>query len=153
MTTSAHPTKNRPTMNDLHSQGLRRWARGSYPLEAAVELLTRAFGGKFAEPGNPWLPAGDRPWLDVRAMTDDELGVLAGGEQRVLRIVRSLAGGPPANLNDDVPGLDRAVLALVLAAIAHAGGSHEHGPDPEFDADGNFVGFGQSPGSLYPWPR
>lgn len=28
-------------------QGLRRWANGLYPLEAAVELLARAFGGRF----------------------------------------------------------------------------------------------------------
>lgn len=29
------------------SAGLSDWAKGSYPLEAAVELLARALGGRF----------------------------------------------------------------------------------------------------------
>lgn len=38
--------------------GLRAWARGNYAYEAAVELLMRNFGGRFAEgdgPGAGWM--------------------------------------------------------------------------------------------------
>jgi len=38
-----------------HADDLRAWARGMYTTEAATELLLRAFGGKFAAPGNPWI--------------------------------------------------------------------------------------------------
>lgn len=65
----------------------------------------------------------------------------------------SLAGGEPVNLNDDVPGLDSEFVQLVLAAIAHAAGSHEHGGEIQFDQDGRPIGFGKVPGSLYPWPE
>lgn len=45
---------------------LRAWARGSYGDEAAVELLIRSFGGRFALPGSPWVAPRARPdeyWL------------------------------------------------------------------------------------------
>lgn len=38
-----------------HAEDLRRWAKGTYTTEAATELLLRAFNGRFAEPGNPWI--------------------------------------------------------------------------------------------------
>jgi hypothetical protein len=46
---------------------LRDWARGCYSTEAAVELLIRARGGRFVEPGQPWLRTDDRgiTWLDA----------------------------------------------------------------------------------------
>ena len=37
--------------------GLRRWARGAYAEEAAVELLVRSFGGRFCSTGYPLGPA------------------------------------------------------------------------------------------------
>jgi hypothetical protein len=45
---------------------LRTWARGCHSTEAAVELLIRARGGRFVEPGQPWLRTDDRgiTWLD-----------------------------------------------------------------------------------------
>lgn len=136
-------------------EGLRAWVKGSYPLEAAVELLVRGFAGRFARPGNLWIedPDSDRPWLNAAAMTDDEMGALSGGEQRFLRLTRSLAGGEPVNLNDDIVGLDRELVQLVLAAIAHAAGSHQHGGEIQFDQDGRPIGFGKTPGSLYSWPE
>lgn len=139
---------------DIITPRLRAWAKGSYPLEAAVELLVRGFGGRFAHRGNPWIEDADtdRPWVNAEAMTDDELGALSGGEKRFLRIVRSLAGGEPVDLNEDIPGLDRGVLQLVIAAIAHSGGSHQHGSEMTFDQDGRPVGFGEAPGTLNPWP-
>ncbi len=47
---------------------LRTWARGSHSTEATVELLIRASGGRFVEPGQPWLSTDDRgiTWLDAQ---------------------------------------------------------------------------------------
>ena len=134
--------------------GLRSWAKGLYPLEAAVEILVRAFGGRFADPGQPWIQPCDQPgwwWLDVTMLVDDQIGHLSGGEQRVLRIVASLAGGAPVSLSDNLPGLDRELTDLVLAGLAHASGSHEH-PDLHIDhARGVAVLNGRLP-SLHSWP-
>lgn len=47
----------------------------------------------------------------------------SSGELRVLRIAYCLARGV---LQETVPGLDRHHTDLVLAAIAHANGSHHH---------------------------
>lgn len=142
------------TVTHLAHHALRAWAKGSYPLEAAVELLIRAFGGRFAEPGNPWIADAHtgQPWLDVDAMTDDAMGGLSGGELRYLRIARSLAGGEPVRLDGDIPGLDRDRTQLVLAAIAHAAGSHQQPGPMLFDTQGRATGFDEPPGSLYPWP-
>lgn len=135
--------------------GLRSWAKGLYPLEAAVELLVRTSEGRFAYPGHPWIQPYDQPgswWLDPAAINDDTLVALSGGEQRVLRIVASLAGGEPVHLGAVLPGLDRDVLGLVLASVAHANGSHEHS-DIRLDHDRGFaVLHGQLP-SLHPWPE
>lgn len=127
------------------TESLRRWARGVYPIEAAVELLIRAHGGRFAREGWPWIePREDRFVLVAEQITEDSIGVLSGGERRILRVVASLAGGCPTNLYEDVAGLDRGSLDLVLAAIAHAGGSHED------RATGSPT---ELAGSLHPWPQ
>lgn len=135
--------------------GLRSWAKGLYPLEAAVELLVRAFDGRFARPGNPWIQPCDQPgwwWLDVTRLVDDQFGHLSGGEQRMLRIVASLAGGEPVSLAENVTGLDRELTELVLATIAHAGGSHEH-PDIHIDLEHGFAAQNGLLPSLHPWPE
>lgn len=119
-------------MTEVH-EALRRWAKGLYPLEAGVELLIRAFDGRFANPSQPWVQQGDDPgwwWIDVEQMTEDNYGALSGGETRLLRIAASLLGGPPVDLSRNLAGLDRQHLQLVLDAIAHAGGSHERGCRP-----------------------
>lgn len=135
--------------------GLRSWAKGIYPLEAAVELLVRAFDGRFARPGSPWIQPCDQSgwwWLDVTQLVDDQIGHLSGGEQRMLRVVASLAGGEPVSLAENVTGIDRELTELVLAAIAHASGSHEH-PDIRVDLErGLAVRNGRLP-SLHPWPE
>jgi len=109
--------------------GLRRWARGAYAEEAAVELLVRAFHGRFASVGYPWVRACDRPgwfWLDGEPLLHDTVA-LSGGEQRVLSIVGALVSGLAlSDLESILAGLDRPNLQLVLAAFAHAAGSHEH---------------------------
>ncbi|UKA56753.1 hypothetical protein LFT45_23040 (plasmid) [Arthrobacter sp. FW305-BF8] len=141
-----------------HIDDLRVWAKGMYTIEAATELLIRAFGGKFAAPGNPWVHTSAEPqgpgqvsaWIDFAAIPD-ETGALSGGERRFLLLAASLAEDIPVVLGDLVPGLDRENLDLVLAAIAHAGGSHQHS-DVRFNEDGSMsLGKGYLD-SLHPWP-
>ena len=142
-------------MSEL-DEALRRWAKGIYPSEAGVELLIRQ--GRAIYEGAPWLIETD--WAEVGrermvALDVDQLldgtGGYSGGESRVIRIAVSLLGGPAVNLNEDVPGLDRERTALVLAAIAHANGSHEHS-GVRFNDDGTPAGFTRLT-SLYPWPE
>lgn len=122
-----------------------------YALEAAVELLLRAFDGRFAQPGNPWIvhdTPKDSYWLDshqIKAHT----GALASGERRILAVVEALAGEQPLPDLAGVAGLDRHHQALLLAAIAHAGGSHEHADWRR--GDDGYATVVQL-GSLYPWP-
>ena len=130
-----------------------------YPTEAATELLLKAFGGKFAAPGNPWVHTSTEPegpgqvsaWIDFAAIPE-EVGPLSGGERRFLMLAASLAEDVPVVLGDLVSGLDRENLDLVLAAIAHAGGSHQHS-DIRIQEDGSMtLGKGYLD-SLHPWPR
>lgn len=106
---------------------LRRWASGTYAHEAAVELLARALSGHLAGEGWQWVARGDegRVWLDADAITPQSTGALSGGEQRILAIVASLAGGAPVPLSEVLPGLDRENAELVVAAMAHATGHHD----------------------------
>ena len=133
----------------LFDEKLRSWAKGMYPLEAGTELLIRAFGGRFASTGQPWIHVEDgRPWVDFEAIPE-HLGGLSGGERSMLTIIASIGGGAPVDLSDTLPGLDRANRSLVLAAVSHAGGSHEHSSFTE-NPDGTHS-ISRQP-SLYPWP-
>ena len=148
---------------DATDQGLRAWAQGVYPQEAAVELLIRtgwtrrcAFKDDVVNDDN------GRPWLDwdrLKQILDGDLpsAILAasGGELRVLRLAHCIAAGDLGTL---LPGLDRTAAALVLAAVAHANGSHEHNgalrqnPNGRLvDEAGNRFTFATL-GSLHPWP-
>jgi hypothetical protein len=138
-------------------EGLREWARGMYPLEAAVELLIR-FGAPLLT--GPWVEydAGrDRYWFSAERVRV-ESGCLSGGERRMLRIAASLADPEvTVDLSDALSGLDREHLALVLAAVAHAGGSHDYSrlvPDPDgsWAAEDGVRLATRPPGSLYDWP-
>ncbi len=133
---------------------LRAWAKGSLLLEASIELLIRAFDGRFARASQPWIrvePNG-ATWLDDQFLAS-ALGGLAGGERRVLSIVVALAdttGAHRVDLADVVAGIDRDNLDLVLSALAHAGGSHQHSRlTPTNDASGYRV---DRFTSLHPWP-
>lgn len=133
---------------------VRAWARGIYPTEAGVELLIRH--GKTIYEGAPWLteiePSSDgRPRMvgvDVDVLLD-HAGAWSGGEQRVVRVAASFLGGPPVDLGEDVPGMDRACMKLVLAAMAHAAGTHEDS-EPVFEG-GQVVRLGRLE-RLYEWP-
>jgi hypothetical protein len=101
---------------------LRDWARGCYSTEAAVELLIRARGGRFVEPGQPWLRTDDRgiTWLDAEVIRRYSRAV-SSGERHILALVEALALGKPL---EDVAGLmaslDPYHLGLVLAVLRHA---------------------------------
>jgi hypothetical protein len=121
---------------DLES-ALLRAAVGDYAAEAAVLLLVDS---------GYWLPrlqaaglidialdgdADGGPWAAVMWSELDRslrAGVIGGssGQLRMLRAAASLADGQPIDLADLTAGLDRGELTLVLAALAHAAGSHEH---------------------------
>ncbi|WP_222192586.1 hypothetical protein [Modestobacter italicus] len=125
---------------------LLRAAVGDYAAEAAVLLLAnsgswlsrlQAAGlidialDEDAADGGPWAAVlwGD---LDQALRTGAIAGT--GGELRLLRAAASLADGQPVDLADLTAGVDRAELTLLLAAVAHAAGSHEQadearGPD------------------------
>lgn len=126
---------------------LLRAAVGDYSAEAAVLLLANS---------GHWLPRLQAAGLIAIALDDDAFGggpwaavqwgdldgalrtgALAGtGVQlRVLRAAASIAEGHPVDLGDLAGGLDRRALTLVLAALAHAAGSHEHRTAVR-DADG-----------------
>ena len=103
-------------------QKLRYWARGSTTTEAAVELLIRAFGGRFASDSRPWVIPGNYEQLWVNwDLVPEWTGGLSGGERRVLLFAASLGGGEPVDLSD-VAGLDYELQDLLLDAIRHAGG-------------------------------
>ena len=150
---------------------LRDWASGSYAAEAAVEMLARAFGGRFTDPGWAWIvpPGEDRAGsmctvghrLDADALLDATYSTaLSGGERTYLRLVVGLFGPIPVDLSD-VAGLDRDLQALVLAGLSHAGGSHQHSRIVTVQHRAAATGMssalsvpvpGQSAGALYPWP-
>lgn len=143
------------TTADL-AAGLRAWARGIYPLEAAAELLIRANHGQLVR--GPWVTPLKAGFCRIDPDGLNHAGYLSGGERRVLDIVASLVGDErPVALYDALPGLDRDTVALVLAAVAHANGSHEHSrivPDPDgrwARDDGARLDVRRL-GSLYPWP-
>jgi hypothetical protein len=141
---------------------LLRAAVGDYALEAAVLLLVNS---------THWVPRlqaaglitialdGDAldggPWAAVQwAELDPALrtGVISGtgGQLRLLRAAAGLAEGQPVDLADLTAGLDRAELSLLLAALAHAAGSHEH-REVRRDADG-VPHTGAAWGPVVPWP-
>lgn len=132
---------------------LRDWAKGRYTTEAATELLIRAFDGRFARAGSPWIETSQEygnSWINFEAIPDT-VGGVSGGERRFLLIAASIADvGVSVELGDVIPGLDRKVLDLVLAAIAHAGGSHEHSGFV-YDEAGNATHIERQT-TLYSWP-
>lgn len=149
---------------DLTDQHLRAWARGVYPQEAAVELLIRTGWTRrtclradhvlLHEDGAAWVDW-DRLGQILNGHRTSAILAASGGELRVLRLAHHIAAG---DLGALLPGLDRAAADWVLAALAHANGSHEHsGPlaaDPSgrlLDQDGQRFSFSTLP-SLHPWP-
>lgn len=113
------------TQTEVHYPRLRRWAHGLLPLEAATELLIQSGYAQSDRPWMRWDEQEDRYWVDFAAIPD-LIGGMSSGEKRVLRIVASLGSAQDhpvlISLEDELPGLDRCTITLVLAAIAHAAG-------------------------------
>ncbi|MEC5180848.1 hypothetical protein [Arthrobacter sp. CG_A4] len=131
-------------MTESHEE-LRSRVRGSYTLEAGTEMLIRAFGGRFVEPGNPWIdedPMSGKTWIDFGEIPSN-VGALSGGEREFLMLAASVAADVPVGVGEILDGLDRPLMELALAAFAHASG---------LDDGLSFVR-GERPGTLYPWPE
>lgn len=74
-------------------------------------------------------------WPDIEGALSAGLIVGSSGQPRVLSAAVSIANGHPVDLGDLAARLDRRALPLVLAAIAHAAGSHDHRASA-YDPDG-----------------
>ena len=141
-----------------HQEQLREWAQGSYPQEAGTELLLRAYDGRFASRGNPWIRTSSnadgetvKAWIDFAAIPEHaNSGAYSGGERRFLLLAASFGEGVPVVLSEVLPGLDRETVVLTLAAVSHAAGSHQHS-GMSFHEDGRPKAFTHLT-SLYPWP-
>jgi hypothetical protein len=114
---------------------LRAHAAGLHPDEAGTELLI-GHGGilprdEFARFIHTGVSISDgttlMAWIDwdaaLSALHDGQIP-LCGGEQRILTLAASIAGGLPACLRDILPGLDNQNLKLLITAIRHAAGQH-----------------------------
>ena len=104
----------------LHKR-LRENAAGHRAREAAVELLIRAWHGRFAGTGNPWIKTDQHAaWVAWDKITDDTTGALSSGERRYLVIARDLAVGPLSEIDG---GMDLTSSALLLGAVEHPAGA------------------------------
>ena len=139
---------------------LLRAAVGDYAVEAAVLLLADSghwlpqlqAAGLVAldvdvDEGGPWAAV---QWTDLDRAVRSGAVTGSGGQLRLLRAAASLADGQPIDLADLTAGLDRPDLTLLLAALAHAAGSHEH-RSGDLDPDGP-PDDGQLLGPVVAWP-
>ena len=140
---------------------LLRAALGDYSDEAAILLLITS---------GHWLPQlqstglitidghvdGEGLWAHIAWPDLDgalRIGTIIGSssERWVLHSAASIADGHPVDLGDLAAGLDRCALTLVLAAIAHAAGSHEHHHTSRYTDGVPHPGDRLPP--LVPWPQ
>lgn len=128
---------------------MRDWARGVPTDEAGVEVLLRSGIAERHGLAAAWR---EEEGLDVDALTRAAEGPMSGGERRIAAIALSLlsATSRPVELGEVLTGLDREATDLVLAACAHAAGSHRHRELLHDDA-GQFTGLRPAP-PLHPWP-
>ncbi len=118
---------------------LRHQAQGVYCLEAAAELLIAHgtwlhrtdFTTGFVTLGRGLADGRQMAAVDwtaaITALTAGHLPC-SGGEQRMLRLIASIAGGIPADLQDILTGIDDHNIQLLLKAVLHASGKR---PSPQ----------------------
>jgi hypothetical protein len=127
------------TTPDSIAAALRNHAEGSYCLAAAAELLitqswlhradfTSRFITLHRAPGNG-TPIAIIDWPAAITALGTSLPC-SGGEQRMLRITASLAGGIPVDLRDAITGLDDRSIGLLIKAVLHASGTRQLPPIP-----------------------
>ncbi|MBK0422719.1 hypothetical protein JD292_11615 [Leucobacter sp. CSA2] len=140
-------------MSETVHSNLRSWATGSHATEAAVELLIRA---DLASGGSQWvrdasLESSEPPRLYVdHAILVSASDSLSGQSRAIARLAASMLGGDTVDLSTALPALDRDHVMLVLAAVAHAAGSHEDSA-PRM-AGGKVVGT-LALGPAFAWPQ
>ncbi|MFI6887792.1 hypothetical protein [Streptosporangium canum] len=126
-------------------EAARAWARGSYALEAAVELLVchgtwlyrsdfLRMAVKYAPASYSRIPLAVISWDTLHAALCNGLLPCSNSEAAILRIVLSIAAGHPVDLGPAITRLDSTNLAYVLAAIRHAGGDRSAWAIAERDA-------------------
>ena len=119
---------------------LRACARGIYPLEAGVDLLIshgswldrQDFQDQFIHTGisitDGVTEMAEMDWQAAISTLDARHLPCSGGEERMLRLAASLAGGIPVSLRDTLTGIDHRNIELVITAVLHAWGQR---PAPE----------------------
>ena len=119
---------------------LRACARGIYPLEAGVDLLIshacwphrQDFQDQFIRTGTSITDGvttmAEIDWPAAISALDTRDLPCSGGEERMLRLAASLAGGIPVSLRDTLTGIDHRNITLVITAVLHAWGKR---PPPE----------------------
>jgi hypothetical protein len=120
---------------------LRACARGVYPLEAGVELLIghaswlrrNDFHDQFVHTGTSITNGAKLAEIDwhaaITALDRNQLPS-SGGEQRMLRLAASIAGGIPVSLRDTLTGIDHRNTQRVITAVLHASGQRPHPETP-----------------------
>ena len=112
---------------------LREWAAGYRPDEAALALLRHGCDGFWTTAGPDGTdhleatvaPSAAVRWEDVPRFL--ARGVPAStGEVNLLRAAASLMGAQVGSLREITTGMDADTLALILDAVAHRAGWHEH---------------------------
>ena len=119
---------------------LRACAAGIYPLEAGAGLLIghsswlerEDFHGQFIHIGisitDGVTEMAEIDWQAAISALDAWKLPCSGGEERMLRLAASIAGGIPVSLRDTLPGIDHRNIELVITAVLHAWGQR---PAPE----------------------
>ena len=119
---------------------LRACARGLYPLEAGVDLLIsnaswldrEDFQDQFIHTAisltDGVTTMAEIDWQAAISALDARHLPCSGGEERMLRLAASLAGGTPVSLRDTLTGIDHRNIELVITAVLHAWGQR---PEPQ----------------------
>jgi hypothetical protein len=119
---------------------LRACAAGIYPLEAGVGLLIshgswlgrEDFQDQFVHTGisitDGVTNMAEIDWQAAISALDARHLPCSSGEERMLRLAASIAGGIPVSLRDTLTGIDHRNIELVITAVLHAWGQR---PAPE----------------------